>query len=121
MSKRVQTITKIIEQRQPLAQKIEGVENNLESLTSALYKLENHHNEFVSQVDDPQHGDQTLRSILRVLLNFSVETNNIILEQDQQRLAELEQELWSKKDELEREIISLSTVLKNIQIMELTN
>ena len=52
MSTRVQTITKIIEQRQPLAQKIEGVEKNLESLASALYKLENHRNELVSQVDD---------------------------------------------------------------------
>ncbi len=53
MSTRVQTITNIIEQRQPLAQKIEGVEKNIESLASALYRLENHRNQLVSQVDDP--------------------------------------------------------------------
>ncbi len=50
---RVQKITNIIEQRQPLANKIEGVEKNLESLGSALYRLENHRNELVSKVDDP--------------------------------------------------------------------
>ncbi len=50
---------------------------------------------------EPKHGDQPLRYILRFLLNISVENQNILLEQEQQRLAELEKDLWSKKDELE--------------------
>ncbi len=51
---RVQQITAIIEQRQPLANKIEGVKKNLELLSSALNKLENYRDELVDKVDDPK-------------------------------------------------------------------
>ncbi|RQH08837.1 dynamin family protein [Okeania hirsuta] len=54
MSTRVQQITAIIEQRQPLANKIEGVKKNLELLSSALNKLENYRDELVDKVDDPK-------------------------------------------------------------------
>ena len=49
---RVQQITNIIEQRQPLAQKILSVENHLETLASALRHLENYRNQLIDRVDD---------------------------------------------------------------------
>ncbi|MDY7007838.1 MAG: hypothetical protein SWX82_28855 [Cyanobacteriota bacterium] len=54
MSTRVQQITAIIEQRQPLVNKIEGVKKNLELLSSALNKLENYRDELVDKLDDPK-------------------------------------------------------------------
>ncbi|NES04393.1 MAG: hypothetical protein F6K22_17080 [Okeania sp. SIO2F4] len=51
---RVQQITAIIQQRQPLANKIESVKKNLELLSSALNKLENYRDELVDKVDDPK-------------------------------------------------------------------
>ncbi len=49
---RVEQITKIIQQRQPLGQKIATVEANLTSLAAALHHLENHRNQLLIEVDD---------------------------------------------------------------------
>ncbi|GAA6616598.1 hypothetical protein [Scytonema sp. NUACC26] len=49
---RAEKIVSIIEKRRPLAQKIERVEANLKSLSSALRSLENHRNELLARVDD---------------------------------------------------------------------
>jgi hypothetical protein len=45
-------ITKIIEKRKPLAQRIEGVEGNLKNLSAALHQLEERRNYLSTQVDD---------------------------------------------------------------------
>lgn len=49
---RTARIASIIEKRRPLAQKIEGVEANLKSLTSALRNLEDNRNQLLARVDD---------------------------------------------------------------------
>lgn len=50
---RTARIASIIEKRRPLVQKIESVEANLNNLASALRKLEEHRNELMTRVDDP--------------------------------------------------------------------
>lgn len=50
---RTARIASIIEQRRPLAQKIEVVEGNLRSLASTLRHLEEHRNQLLVRVDDP--------------------------------------------------------------------
>jgi len=45
-------IASIIEKRRPLVQKIEAVEANLKSLSSALGHLEEHRNQLMARVDD---------------------------------------------------------------------
>lgn len=49
---RTQRIASIIEKRRPLAEKIQGVEANLRSLSSALRYLEDHRNQLLATVDD---------------------------------------------------------------------
>lgn len=51
-------ITNIIEKRKPLAQRIERVEGNLKTLSTALYKLEEHRNYFSNQVSDSAVTDK---------------------------------------------------------------
>lgn len=50
---RTARIASIIEKRLPLTQKIELVEANLKSLTSALRNLEDNRNQLLTRVDDP--------------------------------------------------------------------
>ena len=49
---RTAQIASIIEKRQPLATKVEEVENNLQALSSALHVLEQHRSQLLSQADD---------------------------------------------------------------------
>jgi ABC-type glutathione transport system ATPase component len=49
---RTAQIARIIEERQPLAIKVEEVENNLQALSSALHVLDQHRSQLVSQADD---------------------------------------------------------------------
>lgn len=49
---RTAQIAGIIEKRQPLATKVEEVENNLQSLSSALHELDQHRSQLLSQADD---------------------------------------------------------------------
>ncbi len=50
---RTARIANIIEKRRPLTQKIELIEANLKSLTSALRSLEDNRNQLLTRVDDP--------------------------------------------------------------------
>ena len=52
VSNRTAQIASIIEKRQPLATKIEEVENNLQSLSLALHGLDQHRSQLLSQADD---------------------------------------------------------------------
>ncbi len=49
---RVEQITNIIQQRQPLGEKITKIEANLISLAAALHRLENHRNQLLTKVED---------------------------------------------------------------------
>ncbi|MBW4642749.1 MAG: hypothetical protein KME23_07075 [Goleter apudmare HA4340-LM2] len=49
---RTDQIARIIEKRQPLAIKVEEVENNLQALSSALHGLDQHRSQLMSQADD---------------------------------------------------------------------
>ena len=49
---RTDQIAGIIEKRQPLATKVEEVENNLQALSSALHGLDEHRSQLLSQADD---------------------------------------------------------------------
>lgn len=49
---RTDKIASIIEKRQPLATKVEEVENNLQALSSALHGLDQHRSQLLSQADD---------------------------------------------------------------------
>ncbi|MCA1995129.1 MAG: dynamin family protein, partial [Coleofasciculus sp. S288] len=49
---RTARIASIIEKRRPLAQRIEGAEANLKSLTSALRNLEENRNQLLTRIDD---------------------------------------------------------------------
>ena len=51
-------ITKIIEKRRPLAEKIETVENNLKNLSDALVALEKQRDQLIDKVDDPAIADK---------------------------------------------------------------
>ncbi|MBE9019297.1 hypothetical protein IQ272_24825 [Chroococcidiopsidales cyanobacterium LEGE 13417] len=50
---RTERIASIIQQRHPLAEKIVSVEENLKSLSSALYNLEEHRQNLLGRIDDP--------------------------------------------------------------------
>jgi chromosome segregation ATPase len=52
---RTAQIARIIEKRQPLATKVEEVENNLQSLSSALHGLDQHRSQLLSQADDVEN------------------------------------------------------------------
>lgn len=74
-TKRVSKITEIINQRRPLAKKIEHIEVHLKVLTSNLSELEKHRDQLISQVDDPLIGGR-LREInfleIQSHINFEI-------------------------------------------------
>jgi hypothetical protein len=50
---RTTLITSILEKRKPLAQRIQLVEGNLKTLSTALHQVEQYRNHLLKQVDDP--------------------------------------------------------------------
>jgi hypothetical protein len=50
---RTTLITNILEKRKPLAQRIQQVEGNLKTLSTALDQVEQYRNHLLKQVDDP--------------------------------------------------------------------
>lgn len=71
-------ITSIIEQRRPLARKIEGVEENLRGLASTLRHLEAQRNQFLSRIDDEPIGG-SLQEIDCSTLQRSIEAELLAL------------------------------------------
>lgn len=59
---RTEKIASIIDKRRPLAQKIQGVEANLRSLSSALSHLEDHRDRLLTRIDD-QNARKRLQEI----------------------------------------------------------
>lgn len=71
---RARKIASIIEKRRPLAQKIEKVETNLKSLSSALGYLENHRNDLLARVDDLNVGGRLKEiDLARIQLTIAAE------------------------------------------------
>ena len=77
---RAAQIASIINQRQPLALRIEKVEKNLRSLSAQLEQLQNHRNQLLSQVEDSSvSGD--LKEIDCSFINRSIESELLALNQ----------------------------------------
>lgn len=77
---RTARIASLIEQRQPLAHKIEVVERNLKSLASTLHHLEEHRNQLLWRIDDPNVSGR-LQEIDCSTLQRSIETQLLALSQ----------------------------------------
>ncbi|PAX60526.1 hypothetical protein [Brunnivagina elsteri] len=68
---RAEKITSIIEKRRPLAEKITGVESNLQALKSALKTLEENRDRIINQVDDAETVGR-LREIDLATLQYKI-------------------------------------------------
>jgi energy-coupling factor transporter ATP-binding protein EcfA2 len=83
---RAAQIASIINQRQPLALRIEKVEKNLRSLSAQLDRLQNHRNQLLSQVEDSSvSGD--LKEIDCSFINRSIESELLALNQLKSRFS----------------------------------